>query len=94
VNNELFLNLRLELRRGCLVIAVLAKLRKEQYGYSLRKALEEIGLEIDARTLNDRARSRIDHEALHALRAAVDTQIVSHSTPLPLVRRPPGDTPL
>ena len=35
----LFDNLRLELRRGAVVLAVLAALRAEQYGYTLRKAL-------------------------------------------------------
>jgi len=50
-NNELFENLRLELRRGCLVIAVLAALRTEQYGYTLRKALAENRMEIDEGTL-------------------------------------------
>ena len=44
-------NLRLELRRGCLVIAVLAALRTEQYGYTLRKTLNEHGLTIDESTL-------------------------------------------
>lgn len=44
-------NLRLELRRGCLVIAVLAALRSEQYGYTLRKALAEGGIDIDEGTL-------------------------------------------
>jgi PadR family transcriptional regulator PadR len=44
-------NLRLELRRGCLVLAVLAQLRTEQYGYTLRKALSESGMEIDEGTL-------------------------------------------
>lgn len=44
-------NLRLELRRGCLVVAVLAELRTEQYGYTLRKALAEHGMEIDEGTL-------------------------------------------
>jgi PadR family transcriptional regulator, regulatory protein PadR len=44
-------NLRLELRRGCLVLAVLAQLRSEQYGYTLRKALTESGMEIDEGTL-------------------------------------------
>jgi PadR family transcriptional regulator PadR len=48
---ELFENLRLELRRGCLVAAVLAHLRGEHYGYTLRKSLEEHGLEIDEGTL-------------------------------------------
>jgi PadR family transcriptional regulator PadR len=44
-------NLRLELRRGCLAVAVLAELRTEQYGYTLRKALAEHGLDIDEGTL-------------------------------------------
>jgi PadR family transcriptional regulator PadR len=47
----LFDNLRLELRRGCLTIAVLAALRTERYGYTLRKLLEEHGLTIDESTL-------------------------------------------
>ena len=44
-------NLRLELRRGCLVLAVLAELRAERYGYTLRKALAEHGTAIDEGTL-------------------------------------------
>jgi PadR family transcriptional regulator PadR len=51
MNQEPFENLRLELRRGCLVLAVLAALRREQYGYTLRKTLSEHGLEIDEGTL-------------------------------------------
>src|SRR5690349_13234574 len=50
-NPELFENLRLELRRGCLVLAVLAALREERYGYTLRKELSEHGMEIDEGTL-------------------------------------------
>ena len=42
---------RLELRRGCLIVAVLAQLRAEHYGYELRKALADQGLEIDENTL-------------------------------------------
>ena len=49
--NELFENLRLELRRGSLVLAVLAMLRAEHYGYTLRKALADLGMEIDENTL-------------------------------------------
>src|SRR5437588_3870612 len=48
---DLFENLRLELRRGCLIVAVLAQLRTEQYGYTLRKALADDGLAIDEGTL-------------------------------------------
>src|SRR5438445_3130534 len=44
-------NLRLELRRGCLVLAVLAQLRTEQYGYTLRKSLAEHGMAIEESTL-------------------------------------------
>lgn len=51
IDAELFENLRLELRRGCLVAAVLAQLRIEHYGYTLRKALEDQGLAIDEGTL-------------------------------------------
>jgi PadR family transcriptional regulator, regulatory protein PadR len=46
-----FENLRLELRRGCLTLAVLAQLKQEHYGYTLRKALAGQGLEIDESTL-------------------------------------------
>src|SRR3984957_14338804 len=51
IQNELFDSLRLELRRGCLVLAVLAQLRGEHYGYTLRKALADRGLEIEESTL-------------------------------------------
>jgi PadR family transcriptional regulator PadR len=44
-------NLRLELRRGSLILAVMAELRSEQYGYTLRKALEDHGLAMDEGTL-------------------------------------------
>ena len=46
-----FDNLRLELRRGAVIVAVLAALRNEQYGYTLRKALAEHGMAIDEGTL-------------------------------------------
>src|SRR5665811_676871 len=51
MNAELFENLRLELRRGCLIVAVLAQLRVEHYGYTLRKALADGGLAVDEGTL-------------------------------------------
>ena len=51
MNADLFENLRLELRRGCLVLGVLAALRQEQYGYTLRKILAEHGMDIDESTL-------------------------------------------
>ncbi|MFO0585237.1 MAG: PadR family transcriptional regulator [Anaeromyxobacter sp.] len=44
-------NLTLELRRGSLPLAVLAALRAEHYGYTLRRVLAERGLEIDEGTL-------------------------------------------
>jgi PadR family transcriptional regulator PadR len=50
-NSAVFDNLRLELRRGCLIVAVLAALRTEQYGYTLRKLLAEHGLTVDEGTL-------------------------------------------
>jgi PadR family transcriptional regulator PadR len=49
--SDILENLKLELRRGCLIVAVLAQLRTEQYGYTLRKALADDGLTIDEGTL-------------------------------------------
>jgi PadR family transcriptional regulator PadR len=51
IEPNLFENVRLELRRGSLVLAVLAQLRTEQYGYTLRKALAEHGMAIDEGTI-------------------------------------------
>jgi len=51
VDGNLFENLRMELRRGSLILAVLTQLRSEQYGYTLRKSLAEHGMEIDEGTL-------------------------------------------
>jgi PadR family transcriptional regulator PadR len=48
---EILENLRSELRRGSLIVAVLAELRQEQYGYTLRKSLEEHGIAMDEGTL-------------------------------------------
>jgi len=50
-NPSLLEHLRLELRRGSLILAVLACLRSEQYGYTLRKALSDRGMEIEEGTL-------------------------------------------
>ena len=46
-DSDIFETLRQELRRGSLILAVLAQLRAEHYGYTLRKALGEVGVEID-----------------------------------------------
>jgi len=46
-----FENLRMELRRGSLILAVLGALQREQYGYTLRKTLEDCGLPVDEGTL-------------------------------------------
>ena len=43
--------MRLELRRGVLVLAVLASLKQPHYGYSLRKQLQDRGIDIDEGTL-------------------------------------------
>ncbi len=48
---ELFENLRIELRSGCLIVAALAQLRVEHYGYTLRKALADSGMDIEESTL-------------------------------------------
>src|ERR671911_2774683 len=51
MGSEQFDALRLELRRGCLVMAVLAQLRTEHYGYTLKKELADRGMDIDEGTL-------------------------------------------
>src|SRR3977135_3161618 len=51
IEPNVFENLRSELRRGSLILAVLAQLRSEQYGYTLRKALAQHGMAIDEGTL-------------------------------------------
>ncbi len=43
--------MRLELRRGVLVLAVLASLKQAHYGYSLRRQLQDKGIDIDEGTL-------------------------------------------
>jgi DNA-binding PadR family transcriptional regulator len=47
IGDDTFEKLRLELRRGSLVLAVLAALKAERYGYTLRKELADAGLSID-----------------------------------------------
>jgi PadR family transcriptional regulator, regulatory protein PadR len=47
IEDDLFEKLRLELRRGSLILAVLAALKIERYGYTLRKVLAGADLEID-----------------------------------------------
>ncbi|HEY1750476.1 MAG TPA: PadR family transcriptional regulator [Caulobacteraceae bacterium] len=47
LDDDIFEKLKLELRRGSLVLAVLAVLKAERYGYTLRKDLADAGLAID-----------------------------------------------
>ena len=63
LNIDLFNNLRLELRRGLLIVAVLAQLRKEHYGYSLRTDLAALGMEMDEGTLYPLLR-RLENQGL------------------------------
>jgi DNA-binding PadR family transcriptional regulator len=47
VEEDLFEKLRIELRRGSLILAVLGALREERYGYTLRQSLDDAGLPIE-----------------------------------------------
>jgi len=58
-------NLRLELRRGALPLAVLLALREEFYGYTLREQLSTRGLEIEESTLYPLLR-RLEQQGLLA----------------------------
>jgi PadR family transcriptional regulator PadR len=51
MSSDVYENLRLELRRGSLILAVLAALRTEQYGYTLRRRLAEAGVAIEESAL-------------------------------------------
>ena len=64
VDPDLFESMRLELRRGSLVLAVLACLRTERYGYTLRQALAADGLEMEESTLYPLLR-RLESQGLH-----------------------------
>jgi PadR family transcriptional regulator PadR len=63
MDEDVFENLKQELRRGSLSVAVLAHLRTEQYGYTLVKALVEQGLDIDQSTLYPLLR-RLENQGL------------------------------
>ena len=58
--------MRLELRRGVLVLAVLASLKQPHYGYSLRKQLQDNGIDIDEGTLYPLIRRLADQELLNS----------------------------
>jgi len=62
-DGDIYEILRLELRRGCLILAVLGLLRAEHYGYTLRKALAAQGVEIDEGALYPMLR-RLDSQGL------------------------------
>jgi DNA-binding PadR family transcriptional regulator len=51
MTTDQFETLRMELRRGSIPLAVLAELRHEQYGYTLRKVLADLGMDVDEGTL-------------------------------------------
>jgi PadR family transcriptional regulator, regulatory protein PadR len=49
--SDLALKLEQELRRGIVALAVLSRLRRAEYGYSLRQALADRGMTIEEGTL-------------------------------------------
>lgn len=68
--------LLLELRRGVLMLAVMSQLRDEQYGYSLKQSLDELGLEINEGTLYPLLR-RLESQGL----LISDWQVVDDTRP-------------
>ena len=63
--------LRMELRRGTVVLAVLAALREEQYGYALRKRLGSSAINVEEGTLYPLIR-RLESQGLLASRWSAD----------------------
>ena len=51
VEDDQFEKMRIELRRGSLVLAVMGALREERYGYTLRQTLADAGLPIEESAL-------------------------------------------
>ena len=51
IDNTIYANLVIELRRGTQILQVLSQLKKTQYGYSLLQSLEERNINIEAGTL-------------------------------------------
>jgi PadR family transcriptional regulator, regulatory protein PadR len=51
VDDDQFEKMRIELRRGSLVLAVMGALREERYGYTLRQTLADAGLPIEESAL-------------------------------------------
>ena len=66
MSDEQLDKLRQELRRGVLVLAVLGSLKQAHYGYSLRKQLQEAGIEIDEGTLYPLVRRLADQGLLNS----------------------------
>lgn len=62
--NEQIQQLRLELRRGIIVLAVLSQLETARYGYSLIQQLAEQGLDIEEGTLYPLLRRLEKHSLL------------------------------
>jgi DNA-binding PadR family transcriptional regulator len=48
---EIRKNIVLELRRGVITLVVLSRLKKEEYGYTLLKELDDLGFSVDQNTL-------------------------------------------
>lgn len=61
--NTEFEKLRLEMRRGAIVLAAMSQLKKEQYGYSLINSLNEQGFQIGQDTLYPMLR-RLEEQGL------------------------------
>ena len=64
MSSEQLEKLRQELRRGVLVLAVLGSLKQPHYGYSLRKQMQEAGIDIDEGTLYPLVRRLADQGLL------------------------------
>ncbi len=50
-DGDIYEIVRMELRRGSLILAVLGLLRREHYGYTLRKELAAVGVDIEESAL-------------------------------------------
>lgn len=51
IDDDLYANQSLELRRGTIVLAILSQLHTPKYGYALLQTLETAGIVVEASTL-------------------------------------------
>ena len=89
VEDDLFEKLRVELRRGSLILAVLGALRVERYGYTLRQSLEAYREVIERASATQERSARLVQAALESFATTTQAQLeLTRAFLVPLGRQP------